>query len=75
MEYHKTKDILHVKELLGHRDINATLIYTHLVSFKSDEYHVAVAKTKEEKMQLLSEAWEFVCQDSTDSLMYFRKRK
>ena len=75
MEYHKTKDILHVKQLLGHRDINTTLIYTHLVSFKSDEYHVAIAKTKEKKTQLLSEGWEFVCQDSTDDLMYFRKPK
>ncbi|MGC8999358.1 MAG: tyrosine-type recombinase/integrase, partial [Candidatus Bathyarchaeia archaeon] len=27
MEYHKTKDIIHVKELLGHRNIQNTLIY------------------------------------------------
>jgi len=75
MEYHKTRDILHVKQLLGHRDINTTLIYTHLVSFRSNDYHVAIAKKKEKKVQLLSEGWEFICQDSTDGLMYFRKRK
>ena len=75
MEYHKTKDILHVMRLLGHRDINTTLIYTHLVSFKSDEYHVATAKTKKEKTQLLSEGWKFEFQDRTDGLIYFAKRK
>jgi len=28
MEYHRTKDILHVKEMLGHKRISSTLIYT-----------------------------------------------
>lgn len=27
MEYHKTKDILHVKEMLGHKDIENTMLY------------------------------------------------
>jgi integrase len=30
MEYHKTKDILHVKEFLRHRDIKNTMIYVHM---------------------------------------------
>jgi len=30
MEYHKTQDILHVKEILGHKNINNTLIYINL---------------------------------------------
>ena len=30
MEYHKTKDILHVMQLLGHKNIRNTLVYTHL---------------------------------------------
>ena len=30
MEYHKTKDILHVQRLLGHRNIQNTLIYIDL---------------------------------------------
>lgn len=42
--YHRTKDILHVKERLGHRSINSTLVYMHLVNFESDEFHVRVAK-------------------------------
>jgi len=30
MEYHKTKDILHIQQMLGHRNINCTLIYITL---------------------------------------------
>ena len=33
MEYHRTKDILHVMEVLGHKNIKNTLVYTHLVNF------------------------------------------
>jgi integrase len=33
MEYHRTKDILHVKQLLDHKRIKDTLVYTHLVDF------------------------------------------
>jgi site-specific recombinase XerD len=29
MEYHRAKDILHVMQLLGHKSIKNTLIYTH----------------------------------------------
>jgi integrase len=38
MEYHRTKDILHVQQQLGHKDIKNTMIYTHLVDFSEDEY-------------------------------------
>ncbi len=31
MEYHKTKDLLHVKALLGHKDLRTTLRYTQLL--------------------------------------------
>ncbi len=30
VEYHKTKDIIHVKNLLGHRDIESTMVYIHI---------------------------------------------
>lgn len=48
MEYAKTKDILYVMKMLGHRDIKTTLMYTQLVSFESDEFHSATSKTIEE---------------------------
>ena len=38
MKYSRTKDILYVKKLLGHVNINNTLVYTHLVNFDSEEY-------------------------------------
>ena len=34
----KTKDILHVMRLLGHKNIKNTLVYTQLVNFKEGEY-------------------------------------
>jgi Phage integrase family len=38
MLYAKAKDILLVKQQLGHKRIEHTLIYTHLINFKTDEY-------------------------------------
>ena len=38
MEYHRTKDVLYVKKLLGHGNINNTLLYTQQVNFESFEY-------------------------------------
>lgn len=74
MEYHKTKDILHVMKLLGHKSINSTLLYTQLISFEGDEYDVKVAETKKKITELLEAGFEWVGQDS-DGLTYFRKRK
>ena len=28
MKYHKTRDIVHVKEVLGHKSLNNTMLYT-----------------------------------------------
>jgi integrase len=56
MEYHKTKDILHVMRVLGHKQIKNTLLYTQLVKFKeNDEFVCKVARSPEE-IQALIEA-------------------
>ena len=73
MEYHKTKDILHVKQLLGHKNINNTLIYTQLISFESDEYHVKTAKTLQEACELAEVGFEYFT--TIDGVQVFRKRK
>ncbi len=73
MTYHKTKDILFVKKLLGHKSINNTLLYTQLISFEGDEYDVKVAETKQGIVALLEAGFEWVGQDG--GLTYFRKRK
>lgn len=73
MEYQKTKNILHVMDLLGHRNIESTLVYTHLIDFEGDEYHSAIAKSVEDARKLLETGFEYVCQK--DDIMLFRKRK
>lgn len=74
MEYHKTKDILHVMQMLGHKNIRNTLIYTQLITSESDEYHSSTAKTAEEASKLVEAGFEYVCTTPED-LMLFRKRK
>jgi integrase len=73
MEYAKTKDILHVMKMLGHRNIQNTLLYTQLISFESDEFHSATAATVQEAQKLVEVGFEYVCQK--DNLIFLRKRK
>ena len=55
MLYHQTKDILYVKNFLGHKKIENTLLYIQLaeVIFKetTDEFTVRVAEKPEEKKE------------------------
>jgi len=73
MEYHKTKDILHVMKVLGHKRIQNTLVYTQLVDLSSDEYVSKVAKTIQEACQLVETGFEYVTE--MDDVKIFRKRK
>ena len=72
-EYHRTKDILHVMQLLGHKNIRNTLVYTHLVSFESDDYVSKVAKTVKEAQELVEAGFDYVC--DVEGFKVFRKRK
>ena len=71
--YHKTKDLLLVKERLGHRSINSTMIYTQLLDFRAEEYHSATARTVEEGEKLIEQGFEYVC--DFNEIKLFRKRK
>jgi integrase len=73
MTYHRTKDILYTQRKLGHRNLKNTLVYTHLVNFKSDEYTVRVAETIKEACKLVEAGFEYVTEMS--GLKIFRKRK
>jgi hypothetical protein len=73
MEYYKTRDILHVMKLLGHKNIQNTLLYTQLVNFESNEYHVATAKTLEDVVKLVEAGFEYHCE--VEGVKVFRKRK
>ncbi|HEV2119944.1 MAG TPA: tyrosine-type recombinase/integrase [Candidatus Bathyarchaeia archaeon] len=71
--YHQTKDILYVKEVLGHRSIANTLKYTHLVDWQSDDFLCKAARTVEEASKLIEAGFDFVTQ--VDDVKLFRKRK
>jgi len=75
--YHETKDILYVKQFLGHKRIDNTLLYVQIADtiFKNttDKFTVKVAKTTKEIQALLEVGFEYVCQKN--SLIFFRKRK
>jgi len=73
MEYHKTRDILHVMQILGHRNIKNTLIYTQLVGFKDDEYTAKVAHSEKEVCQLVEAGFRYVCDYNGNKV--FKKRK
>jgi site-specific recombinase XerC len=73
MEHHRTKDILHVMRILGHRNIENTLMYTHLVDFESDEYVCKIADTVELARFLIESGFEYVT--DVGSVKMFRKRK
>jgi len=61
MEYHRTKDILHVKYVLGHINIKNKLVYTHLMKFSTDEFHTKIARNADEACKLVEVGFEFVC--------------
>jgi len=76
MEYYKTKDILHVMQVLGHKNIKNTLTYAHLVENmenREDEYVSKVAKTVDEARALVEAGFEYVC--DVEGYKLFRKRK
>jgi hypothetical protein len=79
MEYHKTKDVLHVKNLLGHRSIDNTLLYIQIEQAlfdnqASDEFICKAARSAEEAEALIEVGFEYVC-TTPDAIMLFRKRK
>jgi len=74
MLYHRTKDILYVKEQLGHKRLENTLIYTHIVTWASEEYICKVAKTAGEASALIEQGFTYVA-TAPEGYMLFRKLK
>jgi hypothetical protein len=75
MDFHRTKNIEYVKQLLGHKRLESTDVYTHLINFESDEWHVAHAQTLEEETKLLEAGFEYVRFSDKDKVAIYRKRK
>ncbi len=71
--FRKTNNILIVKEQLGHRQIENTMIYTHLLNIDSDEFEVKGATNVNEATKLIENGFEYVTE--IDGTKLFRKRK
>jgi integrase len=73
MEYHKTKDLIHVMQILGHKSLRYVLVYTQLVNIPDDGYACKTAKTVQEATQLIEGGFEYVTE--MEGFKLFRKRK
>ncbi|MDH5449024.1 MAG: site-specific integrase [Candidatus Bathyarchaeota archaeon] len=71
--YHQTKDILYVKQQMGHRRLETTLIYTQLLNLNDDEWTCKTATNAEEASQLIEAGFQYITEK--DGTMLFRKRK
>jgi integrase len=74
--FNETKNLVLVKQKLGHRNINSTMVYTHIVEFdeESQKYHHATAKDEKEAGELIDNGWTYIC-TTPQKIMMFRKRK
>jgi len=76
--YHQTKDILYVKNALGHRFVGNTMIYIDLeqaiyANTQDDQFTAKVATNLSEACQLLESGFEYIGNMHGHEL--FRKRK
>jgi hypothetical protein len=51
------------------------MIYTQLITFESDEYNTALAKTLDEEEKLVKAGFEFVRFSDKEEVAIYRKRK
>lgn len=79
MEYHKTKDILHVKRVLGHKCVQSTMVYINLdqgyFNQASDGFIVRIAHDVNEACEFVEAGFDYVTGDYIDGGKVFRKRK
>ncbi|MEM3731414.1 MAG: hypothetical protein QW667_05325 [Candidatus Bathyarchaeia archaeon] len=54
---------------------NTTELYTQLINFESDEWHVATAQNLGEEKKLIEAGFEFVRYSEKDNVAIYRKRK
>lgn len=59
--------------LLRHKNIRNTLVYTHLVNWENDDYVCKVAKTVQEATALIENGFDYVTE--VEGIRLFRKRK
>ena len=59
-EYHRTKDIVHVSRLLGHKSIQNTLRYIQLQIVEDDNFICKTAKSMVEASKLIEAGFDYV---------------
>jgi integrase len=74
--YNETKSILEVQAKLGHKRIDSTMVYTHIVEFdeESQNYHHAIARNEQEAGELIDNGWTYIL-TTPQNIIMFRKRK
>ncbi|NIO36306.1 tyrosine-type recombinase/integrase [Candidatus Bathyarchaeota archaeon] len=76
-EYLRTRDIFHVKQLLGHKRIENTMKYINIantITTDQAQYICKVAHNAEEATALVENGFDYVT-TTPEGLMLFRKRK
>jgi len=72
--YAKTKDILLVKQRLGHKKLETTMFYTQLIHYNEEEEYTCKAATNvKEATDLIEHGFEYITE--MEGLKLFRKRK
>ena len=72
--YAKTRDILYVKQQMGHKNIESTLVYTQLINDnEEEEYTCKTASNVKEATQLIENGFQYVT--DIDGLKLFKQRK
>jgi integrase len=78
-EYHKTKDIMHVKYVLGHKEIKATLLYINIEQATfladTDDWTCKIAHNETEEQQLIEANFTFVNKREEPYTAFYKKRK
>jgi integrase len=74
MKYDQTRDILLVKQLLGHKKLETTMFYTQLITISGEEeYTCKTATNVKEAAELIEHGFQYVTE--MDGLKLFKKRK
>jgi integrase len=77
IEYHNTKDIIHVKYVLGHKSINSTMIYINLeqaLFLQTDEnFTCKVAHNEAQEIELIEAGFTHI--NNRENLAFYKKRK
>jgi integrase len=72
--YAKTRDILLVKQQMGHKRIETTMLYTQLLNLpEDDEYTCKTATNIKEATELLEHGFTYI--QEKDGISIYRKRK